>query len=815
MSAISLQNSTSRRGGWPAHGESTTASNVGTGVGVYRNQSGSNLVFKSLVSAGSITITPGTDVITISSSGESNTASNAGSGVGIFKGKVVADLVFKSLVAGTNISLTPGTNTITIDSSGEANTASNAGSEVGIFKGKVLQDLVFKSLKAGTGITLTPDTDTISIDSSGEANTASNLDSGTGKYGWFVSKVGTNLGFRALSVGGTLSLSATATLITITSNAEVNTASNAGGEVGIFKGKVLQDLVFKSLKAGTNITLTPGTDTITIDASGGLPSGTDNYFPYWSSGTLTSTSTLINSSGDIILRKASSGAGSFTSFTIDNTTTTRSARLILSNSTDAKSCSISYYPSNDSLFVTAAGANITVDGTYFQFYRMTAATDLTVLLQNGTTGQTEKIVFSNAADGLTGTIELQSNGILQHSASGICLKENTFNSVLYINAAGFSYTGGDAVFTRTDTHDTHVVIDNGTTGKACTIFFQNSGNNKSASIEFKNNGLSIVATATLTIGSLSLLPIVSILGGSVSLSNSNSSFGISGSTWTFLDGEVVIGRSLLSGSNTTLTIESQTTGKNAVIYLNNSNSLQSLTITTGLYSGITANTNLNIDGGSNLVLKGSQLVREQVGTMYSEVGTSSFKLNYTNDVFVVDNLGTIYTGPISTDGTHRLITTAGELNIEKRVSGSYVSDVGTYQAIASGTSYTLTSTYAAVTFGTTSPAITIARPGTYLVMIRGGVKTSGANVTASGWGHWFKIRRTNNTVADISESFASVPAIELDDGWSTVFGMLCAPAIYTTTNTDDNLAVYAKNSSNPTSGSFVVYTCSITAVRLR
>jgi hypothetical protein len=52
--------------------------------------------------------------------GEVNTASNVGAGDGVFKTKVGVDLEFKTLIAGTNITLTPGTDDITIDASGGA-----------------------------------------------------------------------------------------------------------------------------------------------------------------------------------------------------------------------------------------------------------------------------------------------------------------------------------------------------------------------------------------------------------------------------------------------------------------------------------------------------------------------------------------------------------------------------------------------------------------------------------------------------------------------------------------------------------------------
>ena len=52
--------------------------------------------------------------------GEVNTASNVGAGEGVFKQKTGTDLEFKSLVAGSSISIVSGTDDITISSTGSA-----------------------------------------------------------------------------------------------------------------------------------------------------------------------------------------------------------------------------------------------------------------------------------------------------------------------------------------------------------------------------------------------------------------------------------------------------------------------------------------------------------------------------------------------------------------------------------------------------------------------------------------------------------------------------------------------------------------------
>lgn len=96
---------------------------------------------------------------------ESNTASNLGTGEGVFFEKVGNDLRFKSLKAGTNITLNATDEEIEINASGsgEANTASNVGSGSALFKQKSGVDLQFRTLTQGSGVTLNQTADEVEI----------------------------------------------------------------------------------------------------------------------------------------------------------------------------------------------------------------------------------------------------------------------------------------------------------------------------------------------------------------------------------------------------------------------------------------------------------------------------------------------------------------------------------------------------------------------------------------------------------------------------------------------------------------------------
>lgn len=134
-----------------------TVINVGEGTSLYKNFT-STYNFKTLVAGSNVSISPNTDTVTISVNniGEINTASNSGAGIGLFKDKTGANLNFKSIIAGNNISFdTSNANQIVINSTGGSSnsTGQNIGAGVGrVYVSNLASVLRFKSIKAGNNI---------------------------------------------------------------------------------------------------------------------------------------------------------------------------------------------------------------------------------------------------------------------------------------------------------------------------------------------------------------------------------------------------------------------------------------------------------------------------------------------------------------------------------------------------------------------------------------------------------------------------------------------------------------------------------------
>lgn len=120
-----------------------TATNVGTGVGVFKAKLGNTLQFKRFKEGSNIILTALEDDITINATAASVTASNASTtGEGVFESKVGDNLNFKRLKAGTNVTLSSDTNSITINASG----AGGSATPVAVYDNGVLKTSTATSL---------------------------------------------------------------------------------------------------------------------------------------------------------------------------------------------------------------------------------------------------------------------------------------------------------------------------------------------------------------------------------------------------------------------------------------------------------------------------------------------------------------------------------------------------------------------------------------------------------------------------------------------------------------------------------------------
>lgn len=144
-----------------------------------------------------------------------------------------------------------------------------------------------------------------------------------------------------------------------------------------------------------------------------------------------------------------------------------------------------------------------------------------------------------------------------------------------------------------------------------------------------------------------------------------------------------------------------------------------------------------------------------------------------------------------------------------------ISNPGTnnYTAYASGTVYSLTTTSAKVDFGTNDPIVTLGAAGTYMIFTNIRVDYAGlTNAVTQACS--FKLRRTNNTAADITNATGSfgVPVVTLLT--QTAGDCDVAPVIYTTTNNNDVIELWGNRGGAISVGSINVGSASIVAVRI-
>lgn len=212
----------------------------------------------------------------------------------------------------------------------------------------------------------------------------------------------------------------------------------------------------------------------------------------------------------------------------------------------------------------------------------------------------------------------------------------------------------------------------------------------------------------------------------------------------------------------------------------------------------------------NLVASGA--TTKQVGlkgtdingdTIYDSQALSGTTTVVSNSTF--RTISEIYTGDVESSRT----ATASADN-DLRMNGAKVGYNTTAYGV--GSAYSLTDSAAAIDLGTTDPAIVLAKAGTYLIMAQVNLQYNGATVAAET--ATVKVRRTNNTAADLS----AVVVIDLPASTTLthMYGTVTIPPFfYTTSATDDAVTIFGNVSAALSAGTIDATAIGTSIVALR
>ena len=275
----------------------TTASNLGSGNGLFVQKVDDDLQFKGIVAGSGISIIPSGDSITITNSSP-NIAQNTFNVVTVAgQSSLAADSVSDTLtfVAGNNITITtdPGSDSITINSTAAGGLTQNLFETIAADSGSTTADAIDDTLTVtgGTDISTSIVGDVLTIDWTGTAGdpdqnvfTTISSDSGTTTANSTTDQLnivgGTDV---STSISGdTLTINYTGAPAVTNSFASIAVA----GQATVAADSSTDTL---TLVAGSNVTITSDatTDTITINASAGsggsgtVGSGTANHLAYY------------------------------------------------------------------------------------------------------------------------------------------------------------------------------------------------------------------------------------------------------------------------------------------------------------------------------------------------------------------------------------------------------------------------------------------------------------------------------------------------------------------------------------------------------
>lgn len=170
----------------------------------------------------------------------------------------------------------------------------------------------------------------------------------------------------------------------------------------------------------------------------------------------------------------------------------------------------------------------------------------------------------------------------------------------------------------------------------------------------------------------------------------------------------------------------------------------------------------------------------------------------------------IITGNISSDAGQSdiiqsggvVMTSAGVRLTPSKVTGTVIGPQFPQHVVAAGTAYTLTNTSAAVTFGTTSPVTTLAATGDYIVRAFANYQYTAATFAASR-AVTTKLRRTNNTAADLTNSSVALATDIVTAKTATFIPLEIEGSVYAGT-AGDVISVFADVAVVPTAGSLQI-----------
>jgi len=387
--------------------------------------------------------------VAAASGGEANTASNVGTGVGVFKQKSGVDLQFKTITAGSGITLTANADDVQIGNSrvGFTNVAVSG-------QGTIVADSISDTLNiaAGSGISITTDagTDTVTITSSATA---------PDQFKTFTADSGTTTANSATDslaiVGGAgISTSIVGDALTVT-NDSPNVDQNIWATVTADSGSTTANSTNDSLSiaGGTGITTAIVGDTLTITNTGGVVP--NNFGTFAVSG---QSDVVADSSSDTLTLVAGSNITITTDAATDTITINASAGSGGTGTvTTGTATHLAYYATTSDT-VVETNANLTWNGTSNTL--TVANLEVTGSVGNITTGtiNSGSITTSGDVDASSGTVtaNIVDAQILQSSSAGT----PTFtsgNDIIFSAAGEVNFSGSKLTNIATPTQASDAV----------------------------------------------------------------------------------------------------------------------------------------------------------------------------------------------------------------------------------------------------------------------------------------------------------------------------------------------------------------------